>query len=213
MTGSLILPRRAALIAGAAAAASSLVPGLALAAPKIGAPAPAFTAVDSDGKSRRLAEFAGKTVVLEWTNHDCPYVVKHYGSGNMQALQKATTAQGIVWLTVVSSMPDSQGYVTAPQANELTRKRGAAPSAVLLDPDGIVGRAYDARVTPHMYLIDPKGTLVYMGGIDSIRSTNVDDIPRAVPYVKNALAELAAGKPIANAVTPAYGCTVKYKSS
>lgn len=213
MTRPSILPRRAALIAGAGAAASSLVPGLALAAPKIGAPAPAFTAVDSDGKSRSLAEFAGKTVVLEWTNHDCPYVVKHYGSGNMQALQKAATAQGVVWLTVVSSMPNSQGYVTAPQANELTRKRSAAPSAVLLDPDGIVGRAYDARVTPHMYLIDPKGTLVYMGGIDSIRSTNVDDIPRAVPYMKNALAELAAGKPIANAVTPAYGCTVKYKSS
>src|SRR5262245_65313651 len=141
----------------------------------IGAAAPAFTLTDSNGRNLSLADFEGKTVVLEWTNHECPYVGKHYRSGNMQALQKDAAAKGFVWLTIISSMPDSQGYVSAAQANDLTRARNAAPVAVLLDPDGVIGRAYDARVTPHMFIIDPKGTLLYMGGIDSIRSTSLDD--------------------------------------
>jgi peroxiredoxin len=177
----------------------------------VGAPAPAFSGLGSDGRTYKLSDLRGRTVVLEWTNHECPYVGKHYRSGNMQSLQKDATASGIVWLSIVSSMPDSQGYVSAAQANDLTRTRHAAPTAVLLDPDGVIGRAYDARVTPHMFIIDPKGMLVYMGGIDSIRSTDLGDVPKATPYVKNALHHLAAGQPIAPAITQAYGCTIKYK--
>ena len=133
---------------------------------RIGAPAPAFTLTDSNGKTVSLADFKGKTVVLEWTNHDCPYVRKHYGGNNMQALQKKWTAQGVVWLTLISSAPGEQGYVSAAEANKLTADRGAAPTAVLFDPKGNVGRAYGAQTTPHMYVITGDGTLVYMGGID-----------------------------------------------
>ena len=183
----------------------------AFASPAVGQPAPAFTAVDSNGKSHALADFKGKTVVLEWTNHECPYVAKHYRSANMQAIQKDVVKAGGVWLTIISSEPGSQGHVSAAQANELTKSRDAAPSAVILDPDGVIGRAYDARVTPHMFIIDAKGGLVYMGGIDSIRSTSVDDVPKAKPYVRDALRELAAGKPITTPSTSAYGCTIKYK--
>jgi peroxiredoxin len=211
MTGSSRFSRRSSLLIMGGAAASLALPGSALARPQVGVAAPAFSGVGSDGKAYRLADYSGKIVVLEWTNHECPYVAKHYRSGNMQALQKDAVTKGFVWLTIISSMPESQGYVSAAQANDLTRARNASPAAVLLDPDGVIGRAYDARVTPHMYVIDPKGTLVYMGGIDSIRSTSLDDVPKATPYVKDAMQQIAAGKPIANAVTQAYGCTIKYK--
>lgn len=204
-----LLTRRASLVMTAGAALA--LPGVAWAKPQVGVAAPAFSGTGSDGKPYRLADYRGKTVVLEWTNHECPYVAKHYRSANMQGLQKETTAGGVVWLTIISSMPDSQGYVSAAQANDLTRARNAAPTAVLLDPDGIIGRAYDARVTPHMFIIDAKGILVYMGGIDSIRSTRLEDVPKATPYVKDALRQHAAGQPIANSVTQAYGCTIKYK--
>ncbi len=180
------------------------------AAPEVGKPAPDFSAVDSNGKTVKLSDFHGKTVVLEWTNDGCPYVKKHYGSGNMQSLQKDAAAKGIVWLTVVSSAPGKQGYVDGAGANGLTASRGAAPAAVLLDPDGAVGHLYDARTTPHMFIVDKDGALVYMGGIDDKATTEVADIQGAGNYVRAALDEIAAGKPVAEAVTRPYGCSVKY---
>src|SRR5687767_6202140 len=176
MTSPLILTRRASLVL---AGGALLVPTALSAKPVVAQPAPAFSGVDSDGKAHKLADYRGKTVVLEWTNHECPYVGKHYRSANMQAIQKVVVKAGGVWLTIISSEPGSQGFVSPTKANELTKSRDAAPSAVILDPDGIIGRAYDARVTPHMFIIDAKGTLVYMGGIDSIRSTGVGDVRKA----------------------------------
>lgn len=180
------------------------------AAPEVGKPAPDFSAADSRGQSHKLADYRGKTVVLEWTNHDCPYVRKHYGSGNMQALQKEATGQGVVWLSVISSAAGKQGNVGGAEADQLTRDRKAAPSAVLLDPSGSVGRLYGAKTTPHMYVIDAKGTLVYMGGIDDRATTDPADVPGAKNYVRAALADLKAGRPVAEAVTRPYGCSVKY---
>ena len=173
-------------------------------------PAPDFTAVDSNGKQHRLSDFKGKTVVLEWTNHDCPYVRKHYDSGNMQALQKTATGKGIVWLSIISSAPGKQGHVSGAEANTLTSSRNASPTAVLLDERGEIGRLYGAKTTPHMYIIDAGGKLVYMGGIDSIPSTDTNDIARATNYVDVALKALSSGQPIEDAVTRPYGCSVKY---
>lgn len=173
-------------------------------------PAPDFTAVDSNGKEHRLSDFRGKTVVLEWTNHDCPYVRKHYDSGNMQALQKTATGKGIVWLSIISSAPGKQGHVSGAEANRLTSSRNAAPTAVLLDESGEIGRLYGAKTTPHMYIIDDGGELVYMGGIDSIPSSDTNDIARATNYVDVALNALSSGQPIEDAVTRPYGCSVKY---
>jgi peroxiredoxin len=183
---------------------------VALGAPQVGQSAPDFTVADSSGQAVHLADLRGKLVVLEWTNHECPFVRKHYDSGNMQTLQKDATAAGAVWLTVVSSAPGKQGHVDARQADQLTRGRHAAPSRVLLDAAGTVGHAYDAKTTPHMFIVDPKGTLVYMGGIDSIASTDADDLTKARPYVKTALAETLAGKPVSEPVTRPYGCSIKY---
>lgn len=182
------------------------------AAQTVGAPAPAFTLPAADGRSVSLADLKGKTVVLEWTNHECPYVGKHYRSSNMQQLQKKWTARDVVWLSVISSAPGLQGHVTAEQANKLTIERGAAPSAVLLDPKGTVGRAYGARVTPHMYVITGDGMLVYAGGIDDKPSANVEDVKIARNFVDDVLSDLSAGKPISVSRTRAYGCTVKYGS-
>jgi hypothetical protein len=176
----------------------------------VGQPAPDFEGIDTQGKTQRLADYRGKTVVLEWTNHDCPYVRKHYGAGNMQAQQREAAAQGVIWLSVISSAPGKQGHVSPAQADELTRSREAAPHAVILDPAGEIGRTYRAKTTPHMYIIDPTGTLVYMGGIDSIATANADDIPKATQYVRVALQELAAGQPVSEPVTQPYGCSVKY---
>lgn len=180
--------------------------------PKIGAPAPAFSAVNSEGKTVKLSDFSGKTIVLEWTNDGCPYVRKHYGSGNMQALQKKWTDQGIVWLSVISSPPGEQGFADGARANSLTAERKASPSAVLLDPKQQVARAFGATVTPHMYIIKPDGTLAYAGGIDDKATTRPADIKDAKNFVDQALAELKAGKPVSNPATRAYGCTVKYSS-
>ena len=190
-------------------AAALGVTAAAQAAPKVGEPAPAFSATDSNGKTVQLSDYRGKFVVLEWSNAECPFVKKHY-AGNMQALQKEETAKGVAWLTVISSAPGKQGHVDGKQANALTQERGAAPTAVLLDPSGKIGHAYDAKTTPHMFVIDPKGTLVYMGGIDSIASADAEDIPKAKPYVKLALAEALAGKPVTESVTKPYGCGIKY---
>lgn len=180
------------------------------AAAKVGAPAPAFTAGATTGTSVSLAGYKGTVVVLEWTNHDCPYVRKHYESGNMQALQKEATAQGVTWLTLISSAPGTQGHVTAGQADELTTKRNASPSAVLLDPTGSVGRMYGATNTPHMYVIDKAGTLVYAGAIDDRPTSRRSDVAGAQNYVRAALQSVAAGQPVRTPVTRAYGCTVKY---
>ena len=190
--------------------ALALFAGGLAASPEVGQRAPDFSGVDTSGKSWSLGELKGKLVILEWTNHDCPYVRKHYESGNMQALQKEAADAGYVWLSVISSAPGKQGHVSASEADELTRSRGAAPAAVLLDEQGDIGRAYGARTTPHMYLIDQEGILRYMGGIDDIRSTDPADVPKARNHVRAAMADIAAGRSVAAAVTPPYGCSVKY---
>jgi peroxiredoxin len=192
--------------------AGFLITGTAQAAPQIGKPAPDFSAIDSNGKAVKLSDYRGKIVVLEWTNDGCPYVQKHYSSGNMQKLQKDETAKGIVWLSIISSAPGEQGYVEGTDANELTKSRGAAPTAVLLDPDGKVGHLYDARTTPHIFVVNGDGMLVYMGGIDSKPTANPADIKTAKNYVRAALDEVMAGKPVGDAVTRPYGCSVKYRS-
>jgi peroxiredoxin len=180
------------------------------AAAKVGEPAPAFTLVDSTGQTRSLADYAGKTVVLEWTNHDCPFTKKHYESDNMQAQQRNATAGGIVWLTINSSAPGNQGHVDGKAAERVRAEVRAAQTAYLLDPAGTVGRAYGAKTTPHMYVIDPKGALRYAGAIDSIPSPDANDVGKATQYVPQALAELAASKPVTVATTRPYGCSVKY---
>ena len=176
----------------------------------IGKNAPEFTALDSFGKQVSLKDFAGKKVVLEWTNNDCPFVRKHYDSGNMQALQKKYTKEGVVWLSVISSAKGKQGYVKSDKANSLTASRKAQPSHVLLDADGQMGRMYGAKTTPHMYIIDEKGLLKYMGAIDSIHSASQADVAKAVNYIDQGLTELAAGKSISEPLTKPYGCSVKY---
>jgi peroxiredoxin len=180
--------------------------------PTVGEPAPEFSGMDSNGIEHSLAQYRGKFVVLEWTNDGCPYVGKHYGTGNMQALQKKYVDQGVVWLSIISSAPGRQGYADGARANKLTQERNAAPSAVLLDPDGTIGQVYGAKTTPHMYVVDPEGTLLYMGGIDSIPTANWDDVPKADNYVSAALDEALAGTPVSKAVTRPYGCSVKYGS-
>jgi peroxiredoxin len=206
---TIVVPRRSLMLGSAAVA---LAPALAFAAtsPDVGKPAPLFTATDSNGKTWSLADLKGKVVVIETTNHECPYVRKHYSAKNMQTQQREAAAKGVVWLTSASSATGEQGYVTAEQANELTRSRDAAPAAVLLDPQSKLARAYGATVTPHMYIIDANGILVYKGGIDSIPSSDIADIPKAKQYVRVGLDELLAGKPIADSSTRPYGCTLKY---
>ena len=176
----------------------------------VGQPAPAFTATDAAGRSRSLAEFKGRVVVLEWWNPECPFVGKHYGSGNMQKLQKEWTGKGVVWLTVNSSAAGQQGHVDGARATSLMSERHGASTAVLLDPTGAVGRAYGAKTTPHMFVIDAKGTVVYAGGIDDKPSTDAADVATAKNYVAAALAEVTAGRPISVASSQPYGCGVKY---
>ena len=180
------------------------------AAAVVGQRAPSFELKDVDGKSVKLDSYRGKYVVLEWTNFGCPFVGKHYGSGNMQALQKKYTAKGVVWLTICSSAPGKQGYVTGAEAKEGMKEREAAPTRFLLDPKGTVGRSYGAKTTPNMFVIDPKGTLVYSGAIDDKPSTNKDDVPVARNYVAAALDESMAGSKVETAATQPYGCSVKY---
>jgi peroxiredoxin len=177
---------------------------------KVGEPAPAFTVPATSGAPESLAAHQGKVVVLEWTNHDCPYVRKHYETGNMQALQREATAQGVVWLTLISSAKGEQGHVTPAQADELTRTRKAAPTAVLLDEKGVAGRLYGATNTPHMYVVDKTGRLVYAGAIDDRPTTRRADVQGATNYVRAALEAVAAGQPVKTPITRAYGCTVKY---
>ncbi|MDZ4789191.1 MAG: thioredoxin family protein [Blastochloris sp.] len=179
-------------------------------AAEIGKAAPDFTLTDTNGTSHKLSDFKGKTVVLEWINHGCPFVVKHYSGGNMQKLQKIYTDRGVVWLSICSSATGKQGDMTPMEWNKATLEKKALPTAVLLDGDGKVGRLYDAKVTPHMYIINKEGVLVYNGAIDSIKSTSADDVPKAENYVSKALEEVLAGKPVSTSSTAAYGCSVKF---
>ncbi|HLY39592.1 MAG TPA: redoxin domain-containing protein [Terracidiphilus sp.] len=178
---------------------------------KVGATALAFSATDSNGKTEALDQFRGKYVVLEWHNQGCPYTRKHYESGNMQSLQKEWTAKGVVWFTVISSAPGEQGYVTPSQENAYVAKMHAAPTAVLMDPNGQLGREYNAKTTPDMYVIDPSGKLIYSGAIDNEPTPDPDSIHGADNYVSDALTEAMAGKPVAMPYTRAYGCSVKYR--
>ena len=180
------------------------------AAPDIDKPAPALAGHDEAGKPVDLAQFRGHAVVLEWTNNGCPFVRHVYSSGVMQGLQKRAAAQGVVWLTVISSAPGKQGYLTPPQVRQWKSATGAAPADVLLDPSGAIGRTYGARATPTLYLVDPRGVLIYMGGIDDRPSTDPADAKQAKNYIALALDDLKAGRPIADKVTPPYGCSVKY---
>jgi peroxiredoxin len=178
--------------------------------PRVGAPAPEFTATDSQGKMDALDQFRGKYVVLEWHNQGCPYTKKHYVSGNMQALQKEWTAKGVAWFTVISSAPGQQGYVTPDQENAYVAKVHAAPTAVLMDTQGKLGHLYNAKTTPQMFVIDPKGKLIYEGAIDDRPTPDPDDVKGANNYVSDALTEAMAGKPVATSYTRSYGCSVKY---
>ncbi|BBK32169.1 thioredoxin family protein [Allostella humosa] len=179
------------------------------AAPAIGSAAPEFQLASATGETVSLAQFKGKVVVLEWTNHDCPFVRKHYNGDNMQALQREARDQGVVWLTIVSSPAGEQGHVTPAEAVSLSQSRKAVPAHVLLDPKGTAGRAYAAQVTPHMYVIDPQGQLRYMGAIDDKPSANPESLKTAANYVRPAMAAVLAGKTVDTPVTRAYGCTIK----
>ena len=177
---------------------------------RVGAAAPDFKATDSNGKAESLDEYRGKYVVLEWHNQGCPYTKKHYTSGNMQALQKEWTAKGVVWLTVISSAPGEQGYVTGSQENSYLTKMHAVPTAVLLDSDSKVARLYSAKTTPQMVVIDPGGKVIYDGAIDDRPTDDPEDVKGAKNYVNEALGAAMAGKPVPTPYTRPYGCSVKY---
>src|SRR6516164_4970160 len=180
---------------------------------RVGEAAPVFSAPDIVGKTVRLGDYAGKIVILEWTNDGCPFVGKHYDSGNMQSLQQKYMANGDVWLTIASSAPGEQGYVTPAEAKADLARWRASPSDFLLDPEGVIGRLYDARATPHMVVIDRNGRVAYMGAIDDTPSTRLADVKTAKNYLVAALDEIAAGKPVTVAATQAYGCSIKYKAT
>jgi alkyl hydroperoxide reductase subunit AhpC len=185
----------------------------ALRAAKVGEAAPDFTATASNGKTIHLADYHGKYVVLEWHNNGCPYVGKHYRSGNMQKLQKEWTAKGVIWFTVLSSAPGKQGYATASEENDYLTKMRASPTAALLDPRGEIGHLYDAKTSPQMVVINPDGILIYSGAIDDKPTTDLQDVPTATNYVVEALEESMAGKPVQTPATRPYGCSVKYADS
>lgn len=196
---------KAAAAAGFLAAASA-----AMANAELNKPAPAFDAVGADGKPLKLDAYKGKTVVLEWTNHECPFVAKHYESGNIPNLQKDAAGKGVVWLQVVSSAPGKQGHVDGATAQKLNGARKAAPAATVLDADGKIGKLYGAQTTPHIFIVNAAGQLVYKGGIDSIPTADKNDLPKAENYVSAALAAISAGKPVEKANTRPYGCSIKY---
>lgn len=180
------------------------------AAPVVGEAAPAFTGKDTKGETVNLSDFAGKTVVLEWTNNGCPYVKKHYGAGNMQKTQEAAAAAGVVWLTIISSAEGKQGFVTPAEADAITAEHNAKPSDVILDTDQSIARAYEAKTTPHMFVIDPSGKLVYAGAIDDKPTADPKDLETANNLVLAALDDLKNGRPVATPESEPYGCAVKY---
>jgi len=182
----------------------------AIAAPEVGQPAPGFTLTDSNGQSHNLSDFKGKLVVLEWLNHGCPFVVKQYDSGNMQKLQKEYTGKDVVWLSIVSSAPGKQGNLSPAETNAAKAAKGSGATAILLDEDGTVGKLYDAKVTPELFVVSPEGLLIYAGAIDDKKSVDPADVAGAKNYVKQALDEALAGQAVSEPVTTAYGCSVKY---
>ncbi len=193
--------------------ALAMVAAPASAAPVVGQPAPNFRLADVNGRAVSLSQFRGRTVVLEWNNPSCPFVKKHYGSGNMQKTQAAAIKDGVVWLTINSSAPGKQGHMNAAQAKESVSAQKAQPTAYLLDPEGVVGKTYDAKTTPHMYIVNKAGTLVYAGGIDDKPTPNPADVNGARNHVLAALSELKAGKAVSVATSRPYGCSVKYSDS
>ena len=193
--------------------ALAVIAAPASAAPVVGKPAPNFKAADVNGKPVTLSQFRGKTVVLEWNNPECPFVKKHYDSGNMQKTQAAAARDGVVWLTINSSAPGKQGHMSGAEAKAFVAKAGAKPAAYLLDPRGVVGKAYEAKTTPHMYVVNKAGTLVYVGGIDDKPTKSAADIKDARNHVLAALAEVKAGQGVSVATSRPYGCAVKYKDS
>ncbi len=204
--------RRQTFTGVAVVVASLMVVAAAHAAPAVGQKAPEFMLTDTAGKTVRLSDFKGKHVVLEWNNPGCPYVRKHYDSANMQALQKEVTGKNVVWLAINSTAESHPDYLAPAQLGRWMAQQKAAPTATLMDEDGNVGKAYGARTTPHMYMVDPKGTLVYAGGIDSNASYSTESIKTATNYVRQGVNEALAGKALSKPVTAPYGCSVKYKS-
>lgn len=204
--------RRTMLAFGAAVAVASFLPfSLAASAkPEIGQTAPAFSATDTDGNAVSLADLKGRTVVLEWTNDGCPYVRRHYGTGNMQELQAEAAKDGVVWMSIISSAPGRQGHVSDIEANALSEERGASPAHVILDPDGTIGRLYEARTTPHMFVINPEGKVAYMGGIDDKPYASSAETKSATNYVRLALDAIKSGHTPETPVSRPYGCSVKY---
>ncbi|MBP6851936.1 MAG: thioredoxin family protein [Rhodoferax sp.] len=201
----------------AAAAGAVLVLGLTMAtalqaAPSVGQAAPDFTLTDTSGKPVRLSDFKGKHVVLEWVNPGCPYVRKHYNSANMQGTQKEVTGKGVVWLSINSTETASYDYLAPDKLAGWMTQQKAAPTRTLMDVEGTVGQAYGARTTPHMYIVNPQGQLIYAGGIDSIPSSSADDVKKAVNYVKQGVTQALAGQALSNPTTRPYGCSIKYKS-
>jgi peroxiredoxin len=204
MKTKLILTTVIAVAAGALYAAD---------VPPVGSAAPEFSSPDANGKTQSLSQYKGKYVVLEWFNPDCPFVKKHYGGGNMQKLQDDYTSKGVVWLTIDSNAPGTEGNITSEQAQKIMAQWKTKQTALVLDPESKVAKLYGAKNTPHMVVINPEGKIVYEGAIDSKASPNPADIPSSTNYVKAALDESLAGKPVSNAQTKPYGCSVKYKSS
>ncbi|MFN3958345.1 MAG: redoxin family protein [Parvularculaceae bacterium] len=196
----------------ALAAATAALAAVAVAGPAVDAPAPAFSGPTASGETISLDQFKGETVILEWTNDGCPFVQKHYETGNMQKTQKAANAAGAVWITVMSSAPGKQGHADATRANKLMKEWASEPDYILLDPDGVVGKAYDANTTPQMALIDKDGVLRYAGAIDDKPSANHATVEGAFNYVLAALSSVGKGEPVAVKETNPYGCAVKYKS-
>ena len=196
-----------------AVTALAVIAAPASAAPRIGPAAPNFRAADVNGKPVSLSDFRGKTVVIEWHNPGCPFVKKHYGSGNMQKAQAAAARDGAVWLTINSGAPGKQGHMSGAEAKALLASAGARPTAYLLDPNGVVGKAYEAKTTPHMYIVNKAGKLVYAGGIDDKPTANPADIAGARNHVLAALGELKAGKAVSVTTSRPYGCSVKYSDS
>ena len=200
------------MLVGAAVVAAGIAAAPLMAEPEVAATVPNFRALDMTGKVVDLSAYRGKTVVLEWNNPGCPFVQKHYQSGNMQKTQAAAVAQGAVWLTINSGAPGQQGHMTGPEAQKFVAGAKAKPTAYLLDPKGLVGKGYGAKTTPHLYIIDGKGQLAYKGGIDDKPTADVGDIAGARNHVLAALAEIRAGKPVSVPETRPYGCSVKYAS-
>ena len=203
---------RRTLISVATALSGLLFASHTQAAPQVGQPAPDFTLTDTAGKTVRLSDFKGKNVVLEWVNPGCPYVRKHYSSANMQGTQREVTGKGVVWLAINSTETGHYEYLPPAKLANWMAEQKATPTATLMDVEGNVGQAYGARTTPHMYIVNPQGKLIYAGGIDSIPSSRAEDVKTAVNYVKQSVSQALAGQALSNPVTRPYGCSIKYKS-